>query len=150
MNLRNALLALGVSSLFALPAAAQTAATTEAAAAVTAGPMLLRKANHMLELEFSYEGAMDTTCDLSNDPFVLELFHLDDLGMFRHALDEGIFDRDAQAAGTGEEGVGVILAHPLAAGEGFGRRLVEADRLQGQRNSQAETDQQDGKLEFKR
>jgi uncharacterized metal-binding protein YceD (DUF177 family) len=35
--------------------------------------VLLRKANHMLELEFSYEGAMDTTCDLSNDPFVLEL-----------------------------------------------------------------------------
>ena len=33
----------------------------------------MRKANHMLELDFAYEGAMDTTCDLSNDPFVLEL-----------------------------------------------------------------------------
>lgn len=33
----------------------------------------MRKANHMLELDFAYEGAMDTTCDLSNEPFVLEL-----------------------------------------------------------------------------
>ncbi len=33
----------------------------------------MRKANHMLELDFAYEGAMDTTCDFSNDPFVLEL-----------------------------------------------------------------------------
>ena len=33
----------------------------------------LRKANHMLELDFAYEGAMDCTCDLSDDPFVLEL-----------------------------------------------------------------------------
>ncbi|MEY4461001.1 MAG: hypothetical protein RL429_990 [Bacteroidota bacterium] len=35
--------------------------------------VLMRKANHMLELDFAFEGAMDTTCDLSNDPFVLEL-----------------------------------------------------------------------------
>ena len=33
----------------------------------------MRKANHMLELDFAFEGEMDTTCDLSNDPFVLEL-----------------------------------------------------------------------------
>ncbi len=35
--------------------------------------VLMRKANHMLELDFAFEGEMDTTCDLSNDPFVLEL-----------------------------------------------------------------------------
>ena len=35
--------------------------------------VLMRKANHMLELDFAFEGAMVTTCDLSNDPFVLEL-----------------------------------------------------------------------------
>ena len=40
-------------------------------------------------------------------PFVLELFHLDDLGMLRHAFDEGIFDRDAQAAGEGHVLVGI-------------------------------------------
>jgi uncharacterized metal-binding protein YceD (DUF177 family) len=33
----------------------------------------MRKANHMLELDFAFDGEMDTTCDLSNDPFVLEL-----------------------------------------------------------------------------
>ncbi len=35
--------------------------------------VLMRKANHMLELDFAFDGEMDTTCDLSNDPFVLEL-----------------------------------------------------------------------------
>ena len=35
--------------------------------------VLLRKANNLMELDFSFKGLMDTTCDFSGDPFELEL-----------------------------------------------------------------------------
>jgi len=35
--------------------------------------VLLRKSNNLMELEFSFEGLMDTTCDFSGDPLELEL-----------------------------------------------------------------------------
>ncbi len=35
--------------------------------------VILKKANHMMELNLSFSGNLDTVCDISNDPFTLEI-----------------------------------------------------------------------------
>tara|TARA_Y100000385_G_scaffold245817_1_gene264692 strand:+ start:4693 stop:5121 length:429 start_codon:yes stop_codon:yes gene_type:complete len=33
----------------------------------------LNKSNHMMEIKLSFKGVMNTSCDVSNDPFTLEI-----------------------------------------------------------------------------
>ena len=35
--------------------------------------VILKKANHMMELAISFKGKKDTVCDLTNDPFTLDI-----------------------------------------------------------------------------
>ena len=36
-------------------------------------PVVLRKANHLMEADFSFEGILDAVCDFSGDPFELSV-----------------------------------------------------------------------------
>ena len=38
--------------------------------------VILKKANHMMELDISFKGKKDTVCDLTNDPFTLDISNI--------------------------------------------------------------------------
>ena len=49
----------------------------------------IRKANHMLELQFAFEGQLDTSCDVSRDPITIALKNqLDLVVKFGEAFDD--------------------------------------------------------------
>jgi len=72
--------------------------------------VVLRKANNLMELDFSFSGIMDAVCDFSGDPFELEVHNAFRLVVkFGDAFDDS--DPDILVLPHGE--YEVDLAQPL-------------------------------------